>query len=507
MQRLIFGKNDTQRIVSIEPNNKYVEVFQEDEEGNVQSHHVPSAYFILTTKPLQGSRLLKGDQPYRYGWKTDSIWNFHRQKGEMYKKFMDHYTINNLKENFMVRTGYTYFKGMKHLEPSVLSFDIETNGLEISENSKLYLISNTFRRNGQITRRLFCYDEYANEGDMIIDWCNWVREMNPSIMCGHNIFTYDLPFLNQVAKNNDVELLLGRNNSPAKFEEKTSKFRKDQTQDIIYNKVSVYGRELIDTLFLAVRYDTATKKYISLGLKNIIAQEGLEQKNRVFYDASKIRHTIHIPEERQKIKQYAITDADDGLALYDLMSPSVFYMSQCIPKPFQLMHESASGSQLNSMMVRSYLQEGHSIPKASEAADFEGGMSFGNPGVYSNALKVDLLSAYPSTIISYSIYDKNKDPEQNLLKITKYFFETRKEYKKLGKTDSYYASLSDAYKVLINSLFGFMGAKGLNYNYPEGAALITKHCREYLRKAILWATGKPYEKWVTNENTQLSSSE
>lgn len=502
MERLIFGKNDTQRIVSIEPNNKYVEVFQEDEQGNVSSHHVPAGYFILTTKPIQGGRLLKGDQPYKYGWKTDSIWNFHRQKGEMYKRFLDHYTINNLKENFMVRTGYTYFKGMKHHEPSILSFDIETNGLEISNNSRLYLISNTFRRNGVITRRLFCYDEYASEGEMIDAWCSWVREMNPSIMCGHNIFTYDLPFLNQVAKNNNTELILGRNNSAAKFEEKTSKFRKDQSQDFLYNKVAIYGRETIDTLFLASRINTITHKYDTLALKSIIKVEDLEQKNRVFYDASKIRDNITKPEELVKIKQYAITDADDSLNLYDRLIPATFYGAQTYSKPFQLVTESSSGSILNSVFVRSYLQEGHSIPKADKNEEsFEGALSWGNPGVYSNVCKFDVASLYPSLMIQYEIYPKDKDPMGNILNSLKYFRNSRLENKRLAQEtgDEYYSNLEQLAKVSINSYYGLLGCNGLNFNDFKCASEVTKKGRELLDFAVKWATGKDFGEWQKAE--------
>jgi len=63
------------------------------------------------------------------------------------------------------------------------------------------------------------------------------------------------------------------------------------------------------------------------------------------------------------------------------MSPAIFYFTQLIPKSFQSVVESASGAQLNSLMVRSYMQQGHSIPKATEGADFEGAISFGIPGI------------------------------------------------------------------------------------------------------------------------------
>jgi DNA polymerase elongation subunit (family B) len=189
---------------------------------------------------------------------------------------------------------------------------------------------------------------------MIDEWCNWVREKNPSIMCGHNIFGYDLPYMNYCAENAGTTLALGRDSSVIKFNKYTSKFRKDGSQDYNYTRCFIYGREIVDTMFLAYHFDFA-RKYESYGLKQIIKQEGLEIKDRQFYDASQIFKDWHDIEKRKLIKKYAEHDADDSLALYDLMVSSYFYLSQYVPKSFQTINSSATGSQINSFLVRSYL--------------------------------------------------------------------------------------------------------------------------------------------------------
>ena len=70
---------------------------------------------------------------------------------------------------------------MKHTEPSILSFDIESTGLFHNQDSKVLLISNTFRKNGQVTRKLFAYDEYDSQGEMLVAWCDWIWQVNSSI--------------------------------------------------------------------------------------------------------------------------------------------------------------------------------------------------------------------------------------------------------------------------------------------------------------------------------------
>src|SRR6185369_7695949 len=141
------------------------------------------------------------------------------------------------------------------------------------------------------------------EGEMIEEWCKWVREVNPSIICGHNIQSFDLGYIAFIADKFNVQLALGRDGSNLTFQNYESKFRKDATQFLHYHKAKIYGREIVDTLFLAIKYDVG-RKYESYGLKNIIKQEGLEVKDRQFYDAAKIRYNYHNKEEWSKIKSY-----------------------------------------------------------------------------------------------------------------------------------------------------------------------------------------------------------
>ena len=84
-------------------------------------------------------------------------------------------------------------------------------------------------------------------------------------------------------------------------------------------------------------------------------------------------------------------------------------------------------------MIRAYLQQGHSIPKASKPEPYEGGISFGNAGIYEHVNKVDVASMYPSVILDEKLYDKVKDPNAYLYELTKYFTAERLENKGLFK--------------------------------------------------------------------------
>jgi len=501
MNKLLHGKNQLERVVSIEPTDDGIEVFIEYPDGFIGTEILPNQYWLLADKcldpyfrPLQGNLHYKWIKTYnnRRSFSGDR----HRFKSE------DSFSIWNPKESAMVRDGITYFKGLKHTEVSTLAFDIESTSLNHDESAKILIISNTFSKLGKIERKTFCYDQYEDEGELLKAWCDWVREKDPSILLGHNIVLYDLPYMQYIADRAGVQLLLGRNDSTLTFDNYESQFRKDGSNFYAYKKVHVYGREVIDTLFLSYKYDVG-RKYENYGLKNIVKEEGLEVADRQFYDAGQIRHKYKDPIEWAKIKAYAEFDADDALNIYNLMCPSFFYMTQSVARSYQHIIESATGGQINTMMNRAYLQDGHSIPKVTQSAAFEGAISIGNPGIYSNVYKIDIASLYPNIMLQYEVYDKAKDPQGYLLQLVKTFTEERLKNKKLAKKDKYYDDLQASQKIFINSAYGFMGSKHNNFNYLEGAAFITKTGRDILNQTMEWATNKGFK--ICNADTDSIS--
>lgn len=492
--RLIFGKSSEliKRLVSCEVQGNEVLLFCQNEDGSVDCIRRPHRFWMLSCIQLdKGFSLLEGNLYYKYIklYETKEEWVADKKK--YYKR--DIYLIHDEKESAMVLYGFSYFQGLKVNDVSILSWDIETTGLNPNDkDAKILLITNTYRKNGIITRKVFPYSDYKNEKELINSWCTWVREIDPTIFLGHNIVIFDLPYLAGRAEIVGANLTLGRDSSDLTFNDYDSKFRKDGSQFYSYRKIKCFGREIVDTFFLSIKYDIG-RKYPNYKLKQIIKFEGLEVEGRQHYDASQIRFNYKDPLEWKKIVKYAEHDADDPIALFDLMVPSFFYLNRSIPKSFQELNLSATGSQINSFLVRSYLQEFHSIPKANDIESYEGALSAGFPGLYTNVIKWDVKSMYPSIIMQYKIYDNYKDPLANFLKMVEYFTLERFENKRLAKEtgDRYYTDLEQAGKQVINSAYGMMGAK-LNFNSPKNAAFVTKKGREILETAIRWATGKDY---------------
>lgn len=500
---LIYGKSDIQNIVSLEVRDEITELFIQQTDNSIKSELVPNHYWILSHNKISEKwHKLNGNLHFQYGRQFQNYEEF--QKVKKFLKEDDIFTIHDPKENFMSLKGITYFKGLIPSQISILSFDLETTSLNPNiPEAKLLLISNTFRKNDILTKKLFSYDEFQDEGEMISSWCKWVREMDPSIICGHNINGFDLNYLTVIGRKYNVKLKLGRDDSKMRTNTYESRFRKDGSQELHYFKSYIYGREIIDTMFLAYKYDIA-RNYPSYGLKPIIEYEKLKKVNRTFYDASQIRFNYTNPIEWIKIKEYAKDDSDDSLALFDLMAPAQFYLTQMVPKSFQSITESASGSQINSMLIRSYLQNAHSIPKATQAFKFEGAISLGISGIHKNVLSFDVASLYPSIMLQYNVNDISKDPDNNFIKILEILTNERLKNKKLAKETKkqYYKDMEQSQKIYVNSMYGFKGAVGLNFNDPLGANIVTQKGREILKSAIEWATSKKFDDWSKENNLE-----
>lgn len=490
---VIYGKNKDTNIVNISIKDNTVFIFKEFNDG-VYVEEQPYKHWVLAPKKYNDSfSELKGNQHFKWYKEYNTTTEYYDAKKNFYK--LGCYTAHNFQENFMLRHGYTYFKGLQTKDVSVLSFDIETTGLNSqAKDAEVLLVTNTYRKGDYTETKTFCVTDYKSDKQMLLAWSNWVVDKDPSVLLGHNIVMFDIPYILSRCPN----LPIGRFNEPMILDNFDREFRKDGSQSYTYKRVNCFGREVIDTFFVSIKADIA-RKYETYRLKNIIAQEGLEEQDRQHYDASTIKTNWQNPEERKKIIAYAEADSRDPIKLYDLMIATFFYMCPVVPKTFQLMTETAAGSQLNSVMVRAYLQHNGAIAKADELPPLRGAISFGVPGIYRNLIKIDFSALYPSIMRQYKLCNEQKDPNRYFPFIVEYFANYRQEYKQKYKETGLklYDDMQQVAKTVANSCYGFLSANGLNYNSPKDAAFITAKARELLDFSIKWATSKETQYWMT----------
>lgn len=494
---VINGKNKESNIVNISVKNNKAYIYKEYGD-KVVCEEKPFKFFALAPTKLNSSfDKLKGSSYYNY-IKYYSEKELLEVKSKLYKS--DCYFINHAVESYMMMEGYTYHKDMKLKDVSIMSFDIETTGVNPhAKDARILCIGNTVRRGDKYFRRMFRCDKYKNNGEMLLAWAEYVRQSNPSVITGYNIVMFDLPYLLAEADRFKVDLDIGRDGSAMRFEKRTKprSFRKDGSQEYDYHRVEAFGREIVDMWMVTIKFDVVAKKYDSYALKHIIKIEGMEKEGRTFYDASKIKEDWNDESKRDDICNYCMDDSEDPIKLADMMLTPSFLFTSYIPKPFQCMIESNTGGQINSLMMRSYLQEGWAVPKGDETTKFQGAISEGFPGIYKNVLKFDVSSLYPSIMRQYEIKPR-KDYLGNFLKMLEYFTLQRIKNKRIAKElkDTYHDDLQNMQKIGINSSYGFLTTQGLNFNDMDAGSSVTRYGREVLEKSILWASGRTYRDLV-----------
>ncbi len=99
-----------------------------------------------------------------------------------------------------------------------------------------------------------------------------IRERDPDVFEGHNIFKFDLPYLAARAKRHKVKLAWGRDGTLL-----TSRPSRVQIAEktINYPKFEVRGRHIIDTFILLQLYDIGTRELESFGLKDAARHFGI----------------------------------------------------------------------------------------------------------------------------------------------------------------------------------------------------------------------------------------
>jgi len=94
-------------------------------------------------------------------------------------------------EQYLMQTGRVYFRGLTFDDLHRLQFDLETTSLD-PHRGRIFLIAIRDNRGFAITLEA---PTPAEEAAMIDAFCQLVRDRDPDILENHNLFSFDLQFL------------------------------------------------------------------------------------------------------------------------------------------------------------------------------------------------------------------------------------------------------------------------------------------------------------------------
>ena len=389
---------------------------------------------------------------------------------------------------FLLQTGRTLFKGMEFSEIHRMQLDIETYS---SHNAKF---SNAERPDDQIIivalsdnrgweHVVSC--QRQNEKSLLQELVQIIREKDPDVIEGHNIYNFDLPYILTRCKLHGVDFSVGRDgSSPRAFDSRMS----FADRSVGYSAHEIPGRHIIDTWLLVQAYDLSKRSLESYGLKYAARYFGFAKEDRIYIQPEKI--SWYWDHEPDLLIRYALDDVRETRHLSEHLSQSSFYLTQMLPLNYGAVARLGSSAKIESLILREYVSKKYSIPKPEPGMQTTGGYTdIFYTGVLGPIIDVDIESLYPSIMIREKI-NPAREPlgvfSVVLEELTRLRLDTKRKMQ--SATDPSDKSKLDAmqssYKILINSFYGYLGYNRALFNDMKAADQITKTGQLILRQLI-----------------------
>ncbi len=501
--RLLFGDPADPGVVAVEIASKTeVDVYRRLS-GKLARERRPIRLFALVQdlallegfRPVHETRALEGDFRYRLLVTFDSLDALEAARRHLRNRTgkapnapdAPYLVLADPVEQHLMLTGTTFFIGMDFSELRRLQLDIETYispGFEFPsaarEGDRIIAISLTDSTGFERLLRGTEMDERA----MLEEVVRIVQDRDPDVVEGHNLFRFDLEYLETRARRHKLKLKLGRDGGELRARPSRMQIAE---RSIAYRRYDILGRSIIDTWILAQHYDISSRELESLGLKQLAQHFGLARKGRVYIDASKISH--YFEHEPEKLYEYALDDARETRALAETLSPSYFVQAQIFPYSYQSTVLRGNATKIDALMMRAYLAAGHSIAEPSQPTPVAGGYTeVRRCGVAHGVLHCDVTSLYPSLMLQYR-HAPAADRLGVFLKMLGDLRSFRVQAKALarelkGAERRNADALQQTFKILINSFYGYLGFSLGHFNDFGAANAVTGRGRDLIQRAV-----------------------
>ncbi len=515
------------RVVAAEPeeNGKATLFIRDNKDSEARIEKIAFNPFILLSKTAllndTGSECevfpLGGSAKFAYIAKFEDSASFRKALATLKKQtgaspsspYAPYKTISDMTQMLFISAGFRLFRGMTFREIRRFQFDIETlttEGYEFTnpkrDGDRIAMIS--LSDNTGWEDCLVLNNPYS-EKELLEKFIEIVNERDPDVLEGHNIFKFDLPFIEERAKRHNVPLALGRKKS-GNAERNILKSRPSRLtiaeRTINYPKYEIYGRHLIDTFHLVQHYDVIHRELESFGLKDTAKHFGVAAPGRTYVEGDQIAAMFY--KDPDTLKKYAIDDVIETRAIAKILSPSFFYQTQLVPISYQNCVVRGNASRIESMLISAYLSAGSSIPVPEPSRPFSGALTDApESGRFENIWHCDIRSLYPSIILA-----EKWIPARDNLKIFPFYLDKLRTFRLAAKdaekkaesgsalltgssqskceTDheffmkDEYNALQTSFKILINSFYGYLGFSQGSFNDYLMADKVTTRGREIL---------------------------
>jgi DNA polymerase I len=500
---MLFGDPGEPAVVAVEvASDTEVEIFRRLN-GILSRERRPLKLFILLadTVLLEGLsaayeiKHLAGNFTFRYMASFTSLSALEKAKRHLRKvtgktpnaSAAPYFVLSDPIEQYLMLTGITNFISMDFSQLHRLQLDIETYisaGYEFPnpERAGDRIIAIAMRDSTGFERVISGRE--ADEKSMLEEMVRAIVERDPDVIEGHNLFRFDLEYIEHRARRWGVKLALGRDGRL--LESRPSRLQVGE-RAIAYRRYNVYGRNIIDTWVLSQLYDLSSRELEGFGLKELARHFNLAADDRVYLDPSKISY--YFDHEPEALFRYALDDVRETAALAELLCGSYFVQAQIFPYSYQSVTVRGNATKVDALLLRNYLRAGHSIPSPAPPEPVLGGFTeIRRLGVAYGVLHCDVRSLYPSLMLHYRQGPAN-DSLGVFLALLQDLTELRLKAKNMvsqlsGQRRHYVQALQQTFKILINSFYGYLGFSLGHFNDFAQANQVTAHGRELVRRLV-----------------------
>lgn len=325
--------------------------------------------------------------------------------------------------------------------PYILSFDIEVNShnpnvfpQSSQPEDKVFQISCVFARNGDPEDKFekyiltLCKNKkgeivdlnmdklgdgievlgYETEGQLLEGFKDLVLEKNPQIICGYNIFSFDILYLYERSKMCNIERQFTQfscmRGVPCKMKEISWSSSAFKNQEFKY--LDAHGRLWIDLLPIIQR-DYKLENY---KLKTVSDQFLAASKDPLTPKGIFKCYRMFTPDSLALVGKYCVQDSNLVLKLFEKLQIwiGLCEMSNTCNTPMFTLFTQGQQIKIFSQVYKKCMADNIVIDKDSfvtnESDRFTGAYVFPPvPGLYEMVVSFDFSSLYPSTIISNNI--------------------------------------------------------------------------------------------------------
>ncbi|MEO8205424.1 MAG: 3'-5' exonuclease, partial [Chthoniobacterales bacterium] len=216
--QILFGRDRTVGIITVEfqaPST--IVLYRRLPDGTTAREEVTFEPFLWVSEDIASCEKLDGSLAYRFLRKCESWDAFSELRNELKKSGIAHFALSDPVQQYLLGTGRTLFKGMAFESLRRLQIDIETccaDGFSFSHADRDPIAAVALSDSSGWEEILVVEPDSAESERKVLERVNaLIKERDPDVIEGHNLFKFDLPYLSTRAKRHKMKLTWGRDDS------------------------------------------------------------------------------------------------------------------------------------------------------------------------------------------------------------------------------------------------------------------------------------------------------